>query len=65
MKCFEQTDLPREEIMETLGNMGKNLTISARLWRNGGYSEKDIKQLRGWIKTIKKIEDKMAFNLGI
>jgi hypothetical protein len=66
MECFQQKDFRSdEELMEILGRMGENLTISARLWKNGSYTENKIKNLRAWIKTIKKIEDKMAFNLGL
>tara|TARA_R110000751_G_scaffold219415_1_gene322189 strand:- start:417 stop:614 length:198 start_codon:yes stop_codon:yes gene_type:complete len=65
MKCFEQKDMSNELLMKTLDNMGKNITISSKLWKNGNYSENDINQLKKWIKTINKIEKQMSFNLGL
>ena len=66
MECFEQKDFrTNEELMETLGRMGENMTISARLWKDGSYSENNLKYLRRWIKAIKTIENRMAFNLGL
>ena len=57
--------MSNELLMKTLDNMGKNITISSKLWKNGNYSENDINQLKKWIKTINKIEKQMSFNLGL
>jgi hypothetical protein len=65
MECFEQENMSNELLMQTLKNMGKNLTLSSKLWKNGNYSENNIKTLRAWIKTINKIEKQMSFNLGL
>jgi hypothetical protein len=52
------------EMMETLERMGENIIISAKLWKNGNFSSNDKKSLRGWVKTIERIENKMANKLG-
>ena len=65
MECFEQKDMSNELLMQTLDNMGKNITLSSKLWKNGNYSKNNINQLKKWIKTINKIEKQMSFNLGL
>jgi hypothetical protein len=68
MECFEQSKsffYSNKQMMKILNSMGKNMTISARLWKEGNYSENNVNSLRAWIKTIKRIENQMAFNLGL
>ena len=66
MKCFEQSNRyeSTDKMMETLGRMGENITISAKLWKDGNFSSNDKKTLRAWIKTLEKIEKNMSNKLG-